>query len=132
LQIRLRERPCYPAPTSAARGRRPGDLGSDELLLQLQLIADRGSRDWADFRINGQSVAEAIAGLRRRPPAPFKPALPMTVAVRMHGAEAAERAAGRPTVQRVDELTVQGRVDRQCDVVKWLLGTGLDMPPERP
>jgi hypothetical protein len=56
----------------------------------------------------------------------------MTVTVRMHSAEAAERATGRSTVQRVDELTVQGRVDRQCDVVKWLLGTGLDMPPEQP
>jgi len=82
-------------------------------------------------RLTAARVAEAIAGLRRRPPAPFKPALPTTVTVRMHSAAATERATGRPTVQRVDELTVQGRVDCQCDVVKWLLGTGLDMPPEQ-
>jgi len=73
-------------------------------------------------------VARARSGL----PKPFKPALPMTVTVRMKAVESAEEASRKPGVQRVNDYTVQGRVDRHCDVVKWLLGTGLDMPETRP
>jgi hypothetical protein len=54
----------------------------------------------------------------------------MTVTLRMRSAEAAERAATRPGVERVGDATVQGVVTRRADVVNWLLGTGLDM--ERP
>jgi D-amino peptidase len=91
-----------------------------------------GLDEEAARRLTGERVAEAIAALRGGRAAPYKPRLPMAVTVRMHTAEAAERAASRPTVRRLDELTVEGRVDQQCDVVKWLLGTGLDMPPEQP
>jgi D-amino peptidase len=82
-------------------------------------------------RLTAARVAEAIEALRRGGRRPFKPDLPMTVTVRMRTAEAAQQATSRPTVQRLDELTVQGRVEQQCDVVKWLLGTGLDMEPEQ-
>jgi hypothetical protein len=50
----------------------------------------------------------------------------MTVSIRMASAEDADRAARRPTVRRVDEVTVEGVVERRCDVLKWLNGTGLD------
>ena len=36
-------------------------------------------------------------------------------------------AAQRPGIFRLDDHTVEARVGRQADVVKWLLGTGLDM-----
>ena len=52
-------------------------------------------------------------------------ALPMTVTIRMKTAELADISAKKPRVRRIDEYTVEGKVDRQCDVVKWILGTGL-------
>jgi len=30
-------------------------------------------------------------------------------------------------VQRLDDHTVEGRAGRQCDVMKWITGAGLDM-----
>lgn len=42
--------------------------------------------------------------------------------------DSAAAAAGRSGVSRIDDCTVQGRVERHCEVVKWALGTGLDMP----
>lgn len=76
-----------------------------------------------------EKVAEAIARARIAKPPPFKPTLPMTVTVRMTSEAAADRAAQRSTVRRVDPLTVEGRVNQQCDVVTWLNGTGLGMVP---
>jgi D-amino peptidase len=61
---------------------------------------------------------------------PYKPILPMTITIRMKTAELAEAATQKPQVQRIDEYTVEGRVERQCDVVKWILGTGLPTPQE--
>jgi D-amino peptidase len=58
----------------------------------------------------------------------YQPALPMTVTIRMRTAEAALAAAQRPGVERLDEHTVSKRLERRCDVVKWIVGTGLDMP----
>ncbi len=76
-------------------------------------------------RLTAQKVAEAVEKLRTGPPAPYKPSVPMTVTIRMRSAQDAESAAEKPGVERLDEFTVEGRVDRQCDVVKWILGTGL-------
>jgi D-amino peptidase len=76
-------------------------------------------------RLTAQKVAEAIAKTRTSSPEPYKPKLPMTVTIRMRTAELAEAAAQKPQVQRIDEYTVEGKVERQCDVVKWILGTGL-------
>ena len=42
--------------------------------------------------------------------------------------DGAAKAARKPGVLRIDNHTVEARVGRQCDVVKWLLGTGLEMP----
>jgi hypothetical protein len=41
--------------------------------------------------------------------------------------DAAAKAAQRPAVFRLDDHTVEARVASQAEVVKWLLGTGLDM-----
>jgi hypothetical protein len=41
----------------------------------------------------------------------------------------AGKAAQRPGVARLDDHTLEARVGKQADVVKWLLGTGLDMTP---
>jgi hypothetical protein len=45
----------------------------------------------------------------------------------MATAQKAEAAAVSPRVRRVDEFTVETQVERHCDVVKWIVGTGLDM-----
>jgi hypothetical protein len=55
----------------------------------------------------------------------------MTVTVRFKTVEAADAAAQKTGAQRVDEHTIERRVDRHCDVVKWLAGHGLNMPPKR-
>ncbi|MCC6391025.1 MAG: M55 family metallopeptidase [Bryobacterales bacterium] len=76
-----------------------------------------------------KGVREAIAKLRSGGMKPYKPALPMTITLRMRTMDAAAKAAQRPGILRLDDHTLEARVGRQADVVKWLLGTGLDMPP---
>jgi D-amino peptidase len=76
-----------------------------------------------------RKVAEAIEKARRGELRPYKPTLPMTVTVRMRTMDGAAKAARRPGVLRLDDHTVEARVGRQCDVEKWLTGSGLDMPP---
>lgn len=83
-------------------------------------------------RETARGIRQAIEGLRAGKMRPYKPALPMTVTLRMRTMDAAAKAAQRPGVLRLDDHTVEARVGRQCDVVKWLLGTGLDMDPEPP
>jgi D-amino peptidase len=83
-------------------------------------------------RETARGIRQAIEGLRAGKMRPYKPALPMTVTLRMRTMDAAAKAAQRPGVLRLDDHTVEARVGRQCDVVKWLLGTGLDMEPEPP
>jgi D-amino peptidase len=80
-------------------------------------------------RLTADRIGEAIERLRSSKPRPFQPTLPMTITIRMASAEAAERAAIRPGVQRIDEMTVAGQVEQHCDVVKWINGTGLEMVP---
>jgi len=78
-------------------------------------------------RETARGVAEAIEKLRAGKMRPYKPALPMTITLRMRTMGGAAKAAQRPGVLLVDDHTVEARVGRQADVVKWLLGTGLDM-----
>jgi D-amino peptidase len=82
-------------------------------------------------RLTAEKVGEAIARLRAAKPRPYRPTLPMTITISMASVAGAEDAAGRPGVKRVDEDTVECRVERHADVVKWINGTGLDMPPRR-
>jgi len=78
-------------------------------------------------RLTAEKVAQAVARLRAGGCQPFQPALPMTVAIRMASVEKAEAAAQRPGVARLDDRTVEARVARHCDVVKWIVNTGLDI-----
>jgi D-amino peptidase len=79
-------------------------------------------------KLTAQKVAEAVEKARTHQLKPYKPTLPMTVTIRMKTAEGAKTAAAkRPGIQQIDEYTLEGCVQQQCDVVKWVLGTGLDM-----
>jgi D-amino peptidase len=77
-------------------------------------------------RLTARKVAEAVEKARRSRPAPYKPALPMTVAIRMASETAAEKASRLPDVVRVDARTVEKRLERQCDVVQWIARAGLE------
>ncbi len=79
-------------------------------------------------RLTAEKVAEAVQALRDGQCRAFRPDLPMTVAIRLSGVEKAEQAANRPGVRRVDDCTVECEVERHCDVVRWIVGAGLDMP----
>jgi D-amino peptidase len=76
-------------------------------------------------RFTAEKICEAIARVGTVPL--FKPSLPMTVSIRMASVAAAEKAAKRPGVRRVDDVTVEGHAARHCDVVSWINGTGLAM-----
>lgn len=79
-------------------------------------------------RETARAVTEAIERLRSGQMRPYKPSLPMTVTLRTRTMDASAKFAQRPGVLRLDDHTVEGRVGRQADVVKWVLSTGLDMP----
>jgi D-amino peptidase len=81
-------------------------------------------------RETARGIKQAVEALRAGKMPPYRPTLPMTITLRMRTMDAAAKAGQRPGVQRLDDHTLEARVGRQCDVVKWLLGTGLDMPPE--
>jgi D-amino peptidase len=87
--------------------------------------AEEGHRETA------MRVAHAVERARSGKLRPFKPTLPMTITVRLRTAEAAAKVAQRPGVRRIDDYWVEARVGRQADVVKWILGAGLDMPEEK-
>ena len=82
----------------------------------------------AGRQLTARRVAEAVQKLRTTGFQLFKPALPMTVTIRLTTPDAAQVAAGKPGVEKIDQHTVQARLDQQCDVMKWITGTGLDMP----
>jgi D-amino peptidase len=82
-------------------------------------------------RLTAARVKEAVLKARLRAIAPVRPELPMTVAITMTSAGAAEKAAQRHGVERVDELTVRGTVARHCDVMKWITGDGLNQTPRQ-
>jgi D-amino peptidase len=79
------------------------------------------------YKETARGIAEAIAKLRAGEMRPYKPRLPMTVTVRLATMDAAAAVAQRPGVRRLDDHTVEARIGRQADVVKWINGTGLDM-----
>lgn len=91
------------------------------------------SPDWctgldaeAARRLTAAKVAEAIEKARRCPPLPYRPELPMRVRVRLKTPEAAAAAAMKPDAERVDELSVECRVARHRDVVRWIVGAGIE------
>jgi D-amino peptidase len=76
--------------------------------------------------LTAEKVKEAVAVLRTNPPKPFKPSLPMMVTIRMASVEGVERAMQMPGVRRIGDQTVEGTVERQCDILKWITGTGIE------
>ncbi len=81
----------------------------------------------AAHKATAAGVKQAIDNLRAGKARPYKPTIPMTITLRFRTMDAAAKAALRPGVLRLDDHTVEARVGRQAEVVKWLLGTGLDM-----
>lgn len=72
--------------------------------------------------LTARRVGEAVAALAGGTPfRPFKPSLPMTVQITLRTTEEAERAARRLGVTRLDGRTVCATVDRQCDVLRWII-----------
>jgi D-amino peptidase len=82
-------------------------------------------------QLTAHKVTEAIELMGSGRFKAYQPALPLTVTIRMKTGQAAQAAAQRPGVERLDECTVSKRLERRCDVVKWIVGTGLDMPEKR-
>jgi D-amino peptidase len=82
-------------------------------------------------RLTAEKVAQAVQKLRAGECRAFQPTLPMTVTIKMATVELADAAVKRPGVERKDDFTVEGRVERRADVVKWIIGTGLGMPAPR-
>jgi D-amino peptidase len=88
--------------------------------------ACEGLEPEAAHRLTAAKVREAVEKARRRAIPVLRPALPMTVAIRMARRAEAETAARRPGVTLLDEHTVAAEVDRHCDVMKWIVGLGAD------
>jgi D-aminopeptidase len=82
-------------------------------------------------QLTARKVREAIGLMGEGRFKAYQPALPMTAALRLKSVEAADAAAQRPAVERLDEFTLACRLERRCDVIKWIVGTGLDMPERR-
>jgi D-amino peptidase len=78
----------------------------------------------AAHQLTAEKIHEAIAKTRQQQIPVVRPQLPMTVAIRMTTPEAAETAAKRSGVSRVDERTVAARLERYGDVVSWIVGVG--------
>ena len=75
-----------------------------------------------------EKVTEAVARLRAGECHAFQPELPMLMSVRMTSPESVDALATRPGITRRDDCTLEAVLERRCDVVNWLIGTGLDMP----
>ena len=71
--------------------------------------------------LTGERIAEAMRKAAARQLEPFQVRLPMTVQILMRTAQSAESAAQRPGVRRLDPRTVEAQVERQCDVLKWIV-----------
>ena len=83
-----------------------------------------------DARAARELVAERIAEAIKKvqspdKPAPYKPSLPMRVALRLRTESNADAIAKKPGAERIDAVTVACEVQRQGDVIKWLTGDGL-------
>jgi len=75
-------------------------------------------------RLTAEKVVQAIRLLHSAKPEPFRPRLPMRVAVRMKSETAADAAVKKFGVERLDAFTVGAEAARHCDVVKWITKAG--------
>ena len=81
-------------------------------------------------QLTADKITEAVNKLRTGCFKPFKPEMPATVTILMKSSEAARNAARKPGVQRIDSCTVGAQIERQCDIIRWITGNGLDMPEQ--
>jgi len=72
-------------------------------------------------KLTAEKVAEAVAKARAGELEPFKPTLPMTIRITMTSMEAVDRLALKPGVRRPDGRTAEMDVERQCDVIRWIV-----------
>lgn len=80
----------------------------------------------AAHRLVAEKITEAIKKVQTADrPAPYKPAVPLRVALRMKAESAADKIATRPGAERKDPFTVECEVAKQGNVIKWLTGDGL-------
>jgi D-amino peptidase len=83
----------------------------------------------AAYELMAIKVKEAIKKLKEGGSfTTYKPALPMTVTLKVSTPEIAKRLSDRYGARMLDSLTLQDTVERQSDVIMWLTKTGLDMP----
>jgi D-amino peptidase len=80
----------------------------------------------AAHQLTATRIREAIEKARRRAIPVVRPALPMTVSIRLAQRTEAETAARRPGVTLLDAHTVAAQVDRYCDVMTWITGLGVE------
>jgi D-amino peptidase len=69
-------------------------------------------------QLTAEKVAEAIQKLQLAKPAPYKPSLPLRIAVRMKTEGAAQKAANRQGVRRLDAYTVAWELPTQREIIK--------------
>jgi len=72
-------------------------------------------------QLTAERVAEAIDKLHAKACQPFKPTLPMTVRVTTKNTDEADRIARRLGVRRLDGRTVEATVERQADILSWIV-----------
>lgn len=71
-------------------------------------------------RLTAQRVAEAVERVRSgRQPAPYKPALPMHITLRLTTVEEADKAEQRSGARRLDDHTIECHVAQQFDIFDW-------------
>lgn len=71
-------------------------------------------------RLTANRITEAVARVHAgRRPAPYKPALPMHITLRLTTREEADKAEQRSGARRVDEHTIESYVARQFDIFGW-------------
>lgn len=80
-------------------------------------------------KLTAEKVKEAIKKLKKGGDfTVFKTTLPMKVTVRYVSAENALKISQKTGIAMTDSFTLSGIAEQQSDVLKWLTGTGLDMP----
>lgn len=73
-------------------------------------------------QMTAQAIGQAVALAREGSLAPYKPDLPMAVRFTGTSTWVCEKIALRPGVRRIDGRTLEATVERQCDLLRWLVG----------
>ena len=82
----------------------------------------RGMAPALAHKQTSEKIAQAVALARKKILKPYKPALPMRIRFTAMSTSDCERHASQPGVTRIDGRTLEGVVQQQCDVMRWLIG----------